>query len=335
MKKFFLYIIIAALATFVVGCGDINNAKNDTKNNNALTVYTTVYPLSYFTERIGGKYVQVESVYPAGSDEHTFDPTQKDMMALADADLFFYVGLGLEGFVDNAKKTLKNEDVTMIATADAISDEEMAINKEVEDEHGHEDDEAEHDSTHEDESHEEHNHGEFDPHVWISPKLSVKLATSIKDALIEKDPKNEATYTQNYEELVSELDQLDTEFQSMADASTNKTFFVSHAAFGYLADTYGLEQVAISGLNSQDEPSQQELTEIVELAKEKNIQTILFEQNVSSNLTKVVQSEIGADALTLHNLGVLTKQDINNEETYFTLMKQNLNNLNKALNSSK
>lgn len=329
MKKFFLYIIIATLATFVVGCGDSNNAKNDTKNNNALTVYTTVYPLSYFTERIGGNLVQVESVYPAGSDEHTFDPTQKDMMALADADLFFYIGLGLEGFVDNAKKTLKNEDVTMIATADAISDEEMANNEEVEDEHGH-DDEEEHDSTHED-----HNHGEFDPHVWISPKLSVKLASSIKDALIEKDPKNESTYTQNYEELVSELDQLDTEFQTMADASTNKTFFVSHSAFGYLAETYGLEQVAISGLNSQDEPSQQELTEIVQQAKEKNIQTILFEQNVSSNLTKVVQNEIGADALTLHNLGVLTKQDINNEETYFTLMKQNLNHLNKALNSSK
>lgn len=335
MKKFFLYIIIATLATFMVGCGDSNNAKNETKNKHVFTVYTTVYPLSYFTERIGGNLVQVESVYPAGSDEHTFDPTQKDMMALADADLFFYIGLGLEGFVDNAKKTLKNEDVTMIATADAISDEEMAINKEVEDEHGHDNDEDEHDSTHEAESHEEHNHGEFDPHVWISPKLSVKLATSIKDALIEKDPKNEATYTQNYEELVRELDQLDTEFQGMADASTNKTFFVSHAAFGYLAETYGLEQVAISGLNSQDEPSQQELTEIVELAKEKNIQTILFEQNVSSNLTKVVQNEIGADALTLHNLGVLTKQDINNEETYFTLMKQNLEHLKQALNSSK
>ena len=163
----------------------------------------------------------------------------------------------------------------------------------------------------------------------------MKLASSIKNSLIEKDPKNEATYTKNYEALITELEQLDADFKEMADASSNKTFFVSHAAFGYLAGTYGLEQVAVAGLNSQDEPSQQELTEIVKLAKEKNITTILFEQNVSSNLTKVIQNEVGADAMTLHNLGVLTKEDIDNKETYFTLMEQNLETLKKALASSK
>ena len=65
----------------------------------------------------------MKSIYPAGADEHTFDPTQKDMMALADSDLFFYIGLGLEGFVENAEKTMKNEHVKMIATAEAIPDE--------------------------------------------------------------------------------------------------------------------------------------------------------------------------------------------------------------------
>jgi zinc transport system substrate-binding protein len=110
---------------------------------------------------------------------------------------------------------------------------------------------------------------------------------------------------------------------------------VSHAAFGYLAGTYGLEQVAIAGLNSQDEPSQKELTELVKLAKSMKINTILFEQNISSNLTKVIQNEIGAEALTMHNLGVLTPQDIEQNEDYFTLMEQNLETLSKALNSSK
>ena len=88
-----------------------------------LSVYTTVYPLQYFAERIGGEHVNVKSIYPPGADEHTFDPTQKDMIALADSDLFFYVGLGLEGFVENAEKTLKNEHVKMVATAEAITEE--------------------------------------------------------------------------------------------------------------------------------------------------------------------------------------------------------------------
>lgn len=321
MKKFLLYSLIIVLTLFTVACGKDTSTNGKSENPNALTVYTTVYPLTYFTERIGGKHVNVESVYPAGSNEHTFDPTQKDMMDLADADLFFYIGLGLEGFVDNAKKTLANEDVSLVATADAVSDKELAMGKA--NDHGHEE-----------EGHEEHDHGDIDPHLWISPQISMKLASSIKNSLIEKDPKNEATYTKNYDTLVTELKQLDSDFKEMADASNNKTFFVSHAAFGYLAGTYGLEQVAVSGLNSQDEPSQQDLTDIVKLAKEKNIKTILFEQNVSSNLTKVIQNEVGADAMTLHNLGVLTQEDIKNKETYFTLMEQNLETLKKALASA-
>jgi zinc transport system substrate-binding protein len=234
----------------------------------------------------------------------------------------------------------------MIATADAVSDEDLAVSEVHEDEHANEEENNEEAHAHDDgstedehandeESHDNHEHGESDPHIWISPQISVNLASSIKDSLIEKDPENKATYTKNYDALVKDLNQLDTDFKQMADASSNKTFFVSHAAFGYLAGTYGLEQVAVAGLNSQDEPSQKELTEIVKLAKSKNIKTILFEQNVSSNLTKVVQNEIGADALTLHNLGVLTPQDIDNDEDYFTLMEQNLETLKKALHSSK
>ncbi|MGE6488077.1 metal ABC transporter solute-binding protein, Zn/Mn family [Paenisporosarcina sp. NPDC076898] len=333
MKKYLLYSFITLLVLSTVACGKNTPTTGESKNPDALTVYTTVYPLTYFTQRIGGNNVHVESVYPAGSNEHTFDPTQKDMMDLANAELFFYVGLGLEGFVDNARKTLANEEVTMVATADEVTDEELAMSK------GHENDghDEEHEEGHanEGDGHESHDHGKTDPHLWISPQISMKLASSIKNSLIEKDPENEATYTKNYEALILELEQLDKDFKEMADASTNKTFFVSHAAFGYLGGTYGLEQVAVAGLNSQDEPSQQELTEIVKLAKEKNITTILFEQNVSSNLTKVIQNEVGADAMTLHNLGVLTNEDIDNKETYFTLMEQNLETLKKALASAK
>ncbi|MGB2992508.1 MAG: zinc ABC transporter substrate-binding protein [Paenisporosarcina sp.] len=334
MKKFFLLNIVASLALFSAACGDTNTT-TDTNQSDTLTVYTTVYPLTYFTKRIGGENVQVKSIYPAGSNEHTFDPTQKDMMSLADADLFFYIGLGLEGFVDNAKKTLANEDVTMIATADAVTDEDLAVSEVHEDDHATDEEKSEEQHTEDEEGHEDHDHGEIDPHLWISPQLSVQLATTIKDSLIAKDPNNKETYAKNYDALVNDLKQLDSDFKKMADASSNKTFFVSHAAFGYLAGAYGLEQVAVAGLNSQDEPSQKELTEIVKSAKSMNIDTILFEQNVSSNLTKVIQNEIGAEALTMHNLGVLTPQDIDNNEDYFTLMEKNLDTLSQALNSSK
>lgn len=318
------------LLLFLAACG--NSEEKVESDNQPVQVYTTVYPLQYFAERIGGEYIDVSSIYPAGANEHTFEPTQKDMMALADADLFFYIGLGLEGFVENAKKTLAEEHVKMVATVDAVSDEQLE-----ESDHVHEEatTEESHDHEHEDESaeeHEGHDHGDIDPHVWMSPKISQSLALSIKDSLVEISPEQKETFEKNYEELINELQQLDADFEEMAQAAKNKTFFVSHAAFGYIANTYGLEQLAVAGLNSQDEPSQKELTKLIDLAEEKNISYILFEQNVSSKLTEVIQREIGAESLVLHNLGVLSKEDIENKETYFTLMHKNLETLSTVLN---
>ncbi|MDM5249865.1 MULTISPECIES: zinc ABC transporter substrate-binding protein [unclassified Lysinibacillus] len=343
MKKVFLLSLVAVLALFTAACGDKTSTSKQSDKKDKLTIYTTVYPLSYFAQRIGGDFVEVSSIYPAGANEHTFEPTQKDMMNLADADLFFYIGLGLEGFVENAKKTLANEDVTMVATADQVSDEKLAVSTG----HTHADEEeAQHDSDHattEEEhshaedahGHDDHDHGNVDPHVWLSPIISQDLALSIKNALVEKMPEQEATFTANYEALVKELQDLDKDFKAMADKAQEKTFFVSHSAFGYIAGQYGLQQIPIAGLNSQSEPSQKELTTIVDKANDLHIHYILFEQNVSSKLAEVIQKEVGAESLVLHNLSVLTEKDVKNNETYFTLMKKNIQTLNTALNAQK
>src|SRR5690606_34766482 len=102
--------------------GDTENTAADEK----IEIYTTVYPLTYFTERIGGERVDVQSIYPPGSNEHTFEPTQQDMIGMAEADVVFYIGLGLEGFIDSAKKTLTNENVEFVATAESIPEADLA-----------------------------------------------------------------------------------------------------------------------------------------------------------------------------------------------------------------
>ena len=329
MKKTSLILLVLLLTLFTAACG--NQEATSTEENNTIQIYTTVYPLQYFAERIGGDAVNVASIYPAGANEHTFEPTQKDMIALADADLFFYIGLGLEGFVENAKKTLAGENVKLVAAVDSVSDDLLMTSDH--DDHEEVATEEEHEEVVlEETGHEGHDHGETDPHVWISPKISQSLALSIKDSLIEAAPDQKELFEQNYDALVEELQQLDTDFDEMAHAATNKTFFVSHEAFGYIANTYGLEQIAIAGLNSQNEPSQKELTAIIELAKEHEIEYILFEQNISSKLTEVIQKEVGAKSLVLHNLGVLSQEDIDNNETYFTLMNKNLETLKTVLN---
>ncbi|TWT00532.1 metal ABC transporter solute-binding protein, Zn/Mn family [Planomicrobium sp. CPCC 101079] len=344
MKKLLLPILLLLLLS---ACGETEENAADSTEQSKLEIYTTVYPLTYFTERIGGDRVEVQSIYPAGSNEHTFEPTQKDMIALAEADTVLYIGLGLEGFIDKAKETLKNEPVKFVATADAIPASELTeghTHEETEEhDHEHEGTEEEHDHEHEgtEEEHadenegteEEHTdeHGEIDPHVWISPTLSQNLAESIKNELIAQDEAHASEYEENYQKLVEELKALDQSFQEVAENAPKKSFFVSHSAFGYLADAYGLEQVPVAGLNSQDEPSQKELVAIVEQAKELDIRYIAFEQNVSSRLTEVIQSEVDAEAVQLHNLSVLTQEEIDQGETYFTLMEKNKETFEKIL----
>ena len=335
LKKFLSLFLFSIVAVILAACGGDDNATTDketTESTNKLSIYTTVYPLQYFAERIGGEYVDVSSIYPPGANEHTFEPTQKDMMTLADADMFFYIGLGLEGFVEKAKNTLANENVKLVATADHVSEEKLHIStghvhaEDEEDDHGHEEHEEEASDLLID--HSGHGH---DSHVWLSPVISQDLAAVIKDELVAAMPEQKALFTENYEALVAELEELHAKFESMAAQTTQKTFFVSHAAFGYIAGHYGFSQVPVAGLNSQSEPSQKELTKIVDLAKKENIQYIFFEQNVSSNLTEVIQNEVGADSLILHNLSVLTTDDIKNGETYFTLMEKNMEALKTAL----
>ncbi|MCM3665935.1 zinc ABC transporter substrate-binding protein [Mesobacillus subterraneus] len=319
-KTAFILSLFIITSIFISGCG--KEAADQKKNDdNLLQVYTTVYPLQFFAEQIGGEYVNVESIYPPGADEHTFEPSQKDMMALADADLFLYVGLGLEGFVDKASKTLENEDVKMVPVGEELHLDEA--------EAGHEDEAAdEHDSHQED----EHGHGDFDPHVWLDPIYANELALAIKEQLSEQMPEHKDTFEKNYAELSDQLKELDQNFSEVIGSAKRKEIIVSHSAYSYWEKRYGIKQISISGQSTTNEPSQKELKNLISHAKEENIKYVLNEQNFDSKLAKMVQAEIGANLLTLHNLSVLTDENLKKNETYFTLMEENIDVLEKALN---
>jgi zinc transport system substrate-binding protein len=319
-KTAFILSLFIITSIFISGCG--KEAADQKKNDdNLLQVYTTVYPLQFFAEQIGGEYVNVESIYPPGADEHTFEPSQKDMMTLADADLFLYVGLGLEGFVDKASKTLENEDVKMVPLGEELHLDEA--------EAGHEDEAAdEHDSHQED----EHGHGDFDPHVWLDPIYANELALAIKEQLSEQMPEHKDTFEKNYAELSDQLKELDQNFSEVIGSAKRKEIIVSHSAYSYWEKRYGIKQISISGQSTTNEPSQKELKNLISHAKEENIKYVLNEQNFDSKLAKMVQAEIGANLLILHNLSVLTDENLKKNETYFTLMEENIDVLEKALN---
>ena len=303
-------LMIVSFILFLVGC---TSQEPKEKQSNKRSIFTTVYPLQYFTEYIGGKYVSVSSIYPPGADEHTFEPSQKDMMELSDSDLFIYIGLGLEGFVDKALPILKNSNTQILEVGKKLELPEM----------------SNHDDEHKGEH--AHHHGDYDPHIWIDPIFSIQIAEQIKNSLSKLLPDQEEYFNQQFFKLKSNLEEIDQKFIQLTEMKNQKPIIVSHNAYGYWEHRYNLEIIPINGLSSASEPSQRQLQNIIELAKLNDIQYILQEQNIQSRIIDVVKNEIKANVLPLHNLSVLTENDIKNSENYFTLMEKNIESLTKAL----
>lgn len=206
--------------------------------------------------------------------------------------------------------------------------------------HDHGDEEhVDHDhGTHTDSSHDhahDHDHGEFDPHVWLDPMLAIKQAEEIKEALVAYDPENAAYYEENFKGLAERLTALDQAFKDLSENVERKDFVVSHAAYGYLANRYNFNQISIAGLNPSNEPSPRQLQEIVEYATEHQVQYILFENMVSAKIAQVVQESVGAEALVLYNLEVISEEELSQGEDFFTLMERNIEVLKKALGYQK
>ncbi len=309
MKKTSKYLMLLILISLLSACGA--DQKNSANEEGKLSVYTTVFPITDFAQKIGGEDVSVKSVYPPGADAHSFEPTPRDMKDIASADAFIYTGVGVEGFVTTAQKTLKNEKVVLIEAGAGI-------------EFLHTEDNDHHDD--------EHEHGDIDPHIWLDPIFSIQIASTIKNALTDLNPSGKDKYEENFKNLKEQLEALNTEFMEVANSAKQKEILVAHSAYGYWEDRYGIKQISITGYSPTNEPSQKELKNIIDIAKEHNLKYILFEQNISSKIAETVQKETGTKSLTLHNLEAVTKQEIENNEDYFSLMRKNLDTLKKALN---
>ena len=171
----------------------------------------------------------------------------------------------------------------------------------------------------------------LDPHIWLSPELATQMAEAVKNALVEHNPESADMYNKNFEALKADIGEIDAELTQVTENPVNTDIYISHESIGYLAHQYGFHQIGISGLNNQ-EPSQQELTEIIENIEAENIPYILYEPNVSSSVTDVIRGETDTEPLYFNNLESLT-QDDPEDATYQSMMRKNIETLDKALNS--
>ncbi|MFS0646111.1 metal ABC transporter solute-binding protein, Zn/Mn family [Siminovitchia sp. 179-K 8D1 HS] len=319
-KKLFTFITFFMLIFILAACNKEVPSSNPKEKQDKLKVYTTIYPFEYFTQRIGGEFVSVETIVPPGSDAHSIEVSPKKMVSLAQADAFIHSGTGLESFADAVVDSIKNEDVAIVNATENID-----LMGSMEDSHA--------DEENEDSQNDHADDLDVDPHVWLDPLRSIRLAENIKNALVKLNPEHTAEFEDNFEELKSDLETLDTGFKSMVKNADTKTFIVSHSAYGYWEDAYGLKQVGISGISPTVEPSQKKIIEIINLVKENNLKYIYTEPNLPNKIANTIKKATGTETLTLQNLESLSNKDLDANEDYFSIMNQNLEALKKGLNN--
>jgi zinc transport system substrate-binding protein len=168
-------------------------------------------------------------------------------------------------------------------------------------------------------------HPDGDPHVWLDPLRYATIVERIGQALHRPDAGAR---------LRARLRDLDGEYRTGLAHCERREIVTSHEAFGYLAERYGLEQVAITGLSPEVEPEPAKLQHVVELVRRRGVTTIYFETLVSPRIAETVARETGAKTAVLNPIEGLTRNEISQGENYFSLMRQNLRTLREGLGCS-
>lgn len=310
--------IIPFMALFLAACGTSNTEEGTT---DSLDVVTTFYPMYNFTENIVGTNGNVTALLGAGQDTHSYEPTPKDMAAIAEADVFVYSSEYMETWVPAVLETLSDSDVTVINASEGI-----AFYEDNDTDHGHDhDDEEEH---HEDDG---HNHA-VDPHVWLDPVYAKQMVETISTAIQSVDSENKTTYQENTAAYVEQLEALDVEFQTAFQSADNRVFVVQHAAFGYLARRYNLTEVSISALTSNQEVSPAKLAEIGNFIKENDVEVIYYQDSGNNDLAATLAKETGIELGVLSAVEGITKSDQEAGIDYLTIMHNNLEALKQTIN---
>ncbi|MCD0446110.1 zinc ABC transporter substrate-binding protein [Glycomyces sp. A-F 0318] len=351
-----------AAAGTLAACGG-----GDPADDGEINVVAAFYPLAYAAEQVGAGNVTVTNLTPAGQEPHDLELAPSDIAAIEEADYVVYLkdfipelDAAVEQYapdksldVATAVETLGYDDTEVFEDdhaaeehADDHAHEEGEEHAHEEgEEHAHEDEHAE--ETHADETASEderaeeeghdHSHDELegtDPHIWLDPTRYAQIGTAVADGLAGVDDANADDYTAAAEDFAADLAALDAEFTDALAARSSDAVVTSHAAFGYLADRYGLHQVAISGLSPDQEPDTQRMAEVAEYIETNGVTTIFFETLVSPDIAETLAAETGADTAVLNPLEGLTDEELDADADYFTVMRENLAALQTALGAA-
>lgn len=297
-----IIVLTAALATAFY-------APQNKPEDNKLKVVATFYPLAFFAQQIGGEEVTVKQLIPDNTEVHNWQPALADILALDEADVILYNGASLDyWFADDVLTIIDPSNKIILETTDGI----QLLETGQENDHEHE--------------------GLYDPHTWVSPFVAKQQAQNIYEALTQKDPAHTDYYADRWQNLKTRFEELDNNYVSGLSTKRKEDIFVSHAAFGYLADRYGFKQHGVIGISADEQPSASTYASLVEMMLEHETYVVYVDPVYAGKSAQTLRDELkrlsGQDVQILKLYFMLGNMD---GLDYFGQMQKNLENLKIGL----
>ena len=305
-----IFIILALTAFITAGCVSEKPAGNN-ESSGKIKVVATLFPLYDMAREIAGDKAEVTMLLPPGAEAHTYEPRPSDISKIAHADIFLYVGAGMEPWAQSLINGAENNNLlTLDASSKVklIKAGQLPSGEEIE------------------------GNGVVDPHIWLDFSNDMILSDAIAKALSEKDPKDALYFSANAETYKNRLNELDNTYNKTLKSCKKREFITGgHNAFTYLADRYNLTGLSAYGLSPDSEPTPMRIKEIDDLVKAHGIKYILFEDTISPKVADAIAEGTGAKTMAFSPGENLPKDDFDAGVSFISLMERNLETLNITL----
>jgi len=328
MRKISTIITVLLIATVLAGCAQkadgtsINKQSTNGDADDKLSIVTTIFPAYDFARAITGDNADISVLIKPGAEIHSFEPTPADIIKIENADLFIYIGGESEEWVEKLLRTEEAKGVKILRLMDYVDhvEEELVEGMMSADEAG--------------EAGGDEEEAEIDEHIWTSPKNAILLVEAIGNAVCEIDSNNSATYQDNEKEYIAEIEAIDKDFKKVADEGKRSMIvFGDRYPFRYLSDAYGLSyRAAFTGCSNDTEIDAATMAYLINQVEDGDLPYVYYIELSNQKIAQAISEQTGAEMLLLHSCQNVTKDEFEAGETYVSIMRQNVENLEKGLN---
>jgi len=315
-KLTIIQVLLLSSLLLMTGC---NQQPDQPETADKLKIVATTTIVGDVVSQVGGDLIDLSVLLPVGTDPHGFTPTPQDIAKIAEADVVFSNGAGLEEFLD---ELIENAGAKEINTevSEGVNFLEFGSEGHAEDEHSA-DDEGKQDSH------------DVDPHTWTDPNNVVIWVENISAKLSELDPQNAETYRANAERYTAELIELDRWIREQVAQipAEERNLVTDHKMFGYFSNTYGFEQAGalIPGYSTMSEPSAQEIAAIEDIINQIGVKAIFVGNTINPTLAERIAQDTGTGLVFVYT-GSLGSPG-GEADTYISYMQYNINAFLQAL----